>query len=376
MKKLIIGVTAEGSVNLLQGQLAYFKALGYQTYLLGPYSERSAKFCKDEGCEHLIIDINREISPFKDLKTLWNIIKTFRKVKPDIINLGTPKVSLLGMIAGYITGVKKRIYTCRGFRFEHENGMKRKVLLGMEKITSNLAHKIICISPSLRSFAIENNVFDKNKTVVINQGSSNGIDLNKFSQNNINLIKKREFLEDNNLTDKFIYGFVGRLVNDKGIFELLKVFEKLYLTNKGIYLLVLGSDITSNIQEKKKLENYRNHPGICFLGFKSDIEVYISMFDVLVLPTHREGFGNAFIQAAALGVPSIGTNIIGVKDAINDGYNGLIIAPKNEEQLEEEMLKIFYNSSLRKKYGINGPKWAQNFDREVIWKGLDKIYQS
>ena len=129
MKKLVIGITAEGTVNLLQGQLDYFKSLGYETYLLGPYSERSAAFCKNEGCEHLVINIEREISPLKDLRTLWTIIMIFRKVKPDIINLGTPKVSLLGMIAGFIVGVEKRIYTCRGFRFEHEKGLKRKATL-------------------------------------------------------------------------------------------------------------------------------------------------------------------------------------------------------------------------------------------------------
>jgi hypothetical protein len=140
-KKLIIGITAEGSVNLLLGQMAFYKSQGYQTFLLAPYSERSAKFCENEGCEHLIIDIEREISLLKDLKTLLKIYKIFKKIKPDIINLGTPKVSLLGMLAAFAVGVPKRIYTCRGFRFEHEKGNKRKVLIAMEKVTSLFAHE-------------------------------------------------------------------------------------------------------------------------------------------------------------------------------------------------------------------------------------------
>ena len=148
-KKLLVGITAEGSVNLLLGQLAYFKSLGYKTYLLAPYSERSAKFCENEGCEHLVINIEREISIWKDIKTLWQILKIFGRVKPDIINLGTPKVSLLGMIAGSWVGVPKRIYTCRGFRFEHEAGLKKKILIGMEKITAYFAHDVICISHSV-----------------------------------------------------------------------------------------------------------------------------------------------------------------------------------------------------------------------------------
>jgi glycosyltransferase involved in cell wall biosynthesis len=375
MKKLIVGITAEGSVNLLLGQLDYFKSLGYKTYLLGPYSERSADFCKKEGCEHLVIKIEREIAPLKDLKTLWAILKIFRKVKPDIINLGTPKVSLLGMIAGFMTGVEKRIYTCRGFRFETEKGLKRKILIGMDKITSSLAHKVICISPSLKEYAIDKNIFDKTKTFVINKGSSNGIDLYKFSQDNVDKSKRNIFLDQNNLNDKFIYGFVGRLRKDKGIFELLTVFEKLYLKNKGISLILLGSDITSSLEDKKKLEKYRNHPGIYFLGFKNDIELYISMFDVFVLPTYREGFGNAFIQAAALGVPCIGVDIIGAKDAIENDFNGFTIPPKNIESLELGMLKMLNNSDLMKEYSENGVKWAQNFDRKIIWDLMQELYQ-
>jgi hypothetical protein len=145
-KKLIIGITAEGSVNLLLGQLAYYKEQGYETYLMAPYSERSAAFCKTEGCVHLVINIEREISPWKDLKTLWQIYQLFKKVKPDSINFGTPKVSLLGMLAGAFLGIRKRIYTCRGFRFEHEKGVKRSILIKMEQITSLFAHHVISIT--------------------------------------------------------------------------------------------------------------------------------------------------------------------------------------------------------------------------------------
>ena len=151
-QKLIIGITAEGSVNLLRGQLKYFKDRGYDTYLMSPDSLRVQEFCIKEGCTHLSIKIEREISLFKDIKTLFQIIQLFNNVKPEIINFGTPKVSLLGMIAGYLTRVPFRIYTCRGFRFEHEKGLKRRILVVMEKITSKLAHKVICISPSLETW--------------------------------------------------------------------------------------------------------------------------------------------------------------------------------------------------------------------------------
>lgn len=228
-KKLIIGITAEGSVNLLLGQLAYFKSKGYETYLLGPLSERSTQFCINEGCEHLIIDIKREISPWHDLKTLLKLIVIFWKIKPDIINLGTPKVSLLGMIAGRLLGVKKRIYTCRGFRFEHEVGFKKKLLIAMEKITSRCAHHVICISPSVEKLGLQFKLFDTNKTIVINRGSSNGVNLDLFNSRTV----ENQRIEDldrlkQELTDKLVYGFVGRIVDRKGINELFRVFEKIY----------------------------------------------------------------------------------------------------------------------------------------------------
>ena len=186
-KKLIIGITAEGSVNLLLGQLKYYKSLGYHTYLMGPYSERSARFCKNEGCEHLIIDIEREISPIRDVKSLLQIRRILAEVQPDIINFGTPKVSLLGLIAAAMLGVKKRIYTCRGFRFEHEKGIKRHVLILMEKITSLCAHKVVCISRSVQRLGVQNNIFKEEKTIITNKGSSNGINLDLFNPRSFSL---------------------------------------------------------------------------------------------------------------------------------------------------------------------------------------------
>lgn len=376
MKKLVVGITAEGSVNLLNGQLKHFKSLGYQTYLLAPYSERSAQYCKDEGCIHLIIDIDREINPIKDLKTLISIIKIFREVKPDIINLGTPKVSLLGMIAGSIVGVKRRIYTCRGFRFENEKGAKRTILVRMEKITAFFAHTIICISPSLKNLAVFEGIFELGKTVVINKGSSNGIDLSKYMRSSIDLLERSKFIEDNNLNNNFIFGFVGRLVKEKGIFDLLDAFDQIYNNHKEVRLIILGSEITSAENEKEELRKYQNHPAILWLGFQSDVPFYMSLFDCMVLPSHREGFGNVYIQAAALGVPCIGCDITGVRDAVSDNFNGLLIKSKSVPQLKSAMERLYNDRALLKELGDNGITWAKNFDREIIWNEMDKIYKS
>jgi glycosyltransferase involved in cell wall biosynthesis len=379
MKKLIIGITAEGSVNLLLGQLAFYKSKGYQTYLLAPYSERSASFCKNEGCVHLIIDIEREISPWKDLKTLWKIYQIFKKIKPDIVNLGTPKVSLLGMIAAFGVGVPKRIYTCRGFRFEHEIGTKRKILIAMEKITSFFAHRVICISNSVENLGLKYRIFKKEKALVVHKGSSNGVNLSLFNPNDLNYqTVKKELQQKFDLENKFVFGFLGRIVDRKGINELYAVFCKMYQMNENLRLLLVGPFEMSQIADQLLIEKIDAHPGIINYGRVKQEEVpgYILAMDVFVLPAWWEGFGNVLVQAAAMGIPTISTTGTGTCDAVSNGFNGLLIEPKSENQLYEAMETLHSNKDLAQQFGKNGLVWANNFDREIIWSEMQKIYNS
>ncbi|GAA4053881.1 glycosyltransferase family 4 protein [Flavobacterium chungnamense] len=376
-KKLIVGITAEGSVNLLLGQLAYFKSLGYETYLLAPYSERSANFCKKEGCTHLIINIEREISLWKDLKTLLKIIRIFKEVKPDIINLGTPKVALLGMIAGKILGIKNRIYTCRGFRFEHENGVKRKILIAMEKITSLCAHQVICISDSVQKLGIAADIFSKKKSNVINKGSSNGVNLELFDPLNQTYIdKKQEIVDKYDLKDKFVYGFLGRIVDRKGINELYNVFCKIYEENSNTRLLLVGPFETDQIADKTLLEKINNHPAIFNIGrvLQDEVPPYILALDVFVLPAWWEGFGNVLVQAAAMGIPVISTTGTGTIDAVSDNFNGILVNPKAEMELEFAMKHLLLNKEITIQYGENGLEWSRNFERTIIWNGINQLY--
>jgi glycosyltransferase involved in cell wall biosynthesis len=377
-KKLVIGITAEGSVNLLLGQLAYFRFLGYQTYLLAPYSERSAQFCKEEGCEHLVINIQREISIWKDIKTLFQIIKIFRKVKPDIVNLGTPKVSLLGMLAASLLGVEKRIYTCRGFRFEHEYGFKRKVLIAMEQVTSICAHSVVCISNSVKELGQKHKIFPEFKALVIRKGSSNGVNLSLFDPTVSDYHKVKSAIQkEYQLEDKFVYGFLGRVVDRKGINELYEVFNELYNDNHSLRLLIVGPFEMDQIADKNLVEKISQHPGIINHGRvkQEEVPTLMLVMDVFVLPAWWEGFGNVLIQAAAMGIPVISTTGTGAIDAVNHGFNGTLVDVKNKFMLKEAMIELFEDDETRLKYGENGLEWAKYFDRGMIWNDLNEIYQ-
>jgi glycosyltransferase involved in cell wall biosynthesis len=378
-KKLIVGITAEGSVNLLLGQLNYFQQKGYETYLMSPLSDRSAAFCKNENCEHLIIDIEREIAPFQDFKTLLQIIKLFNKVKPDIVNFGTPKVSLLGLTAARMLGVKKRIYTCRGFRFEHERGMKRKILIAMEKITAACAHQVICISPSVKEIGLKNGIFSPDKVIVINKGSSNGVNLDLFNPNDKKLLKDKDKLVDaHSLKSKFVFGFVGRIVDRKGINELVRVFTKFNQKYPDTKLILTGPFEMDQIADKNLVSSIKRHQDIINIGrvTQQEVPLYLSLSNVFVLPAWWEGFGNVLVQAAAMGIPTISTTGTGTCDAVAHNFNGFLLEPKAEEQLYEVMEKLYLQKNLAEQFGKNGLVWAKNFDREIIWKGLDTSYQS
>lgn len=374
MQKLIIGITAEGSVVLLEGQLKYFRDLGYETYLLGPDSQRVREYCEKEGCTLLKINVRREISVIHDFFILQRIIYIFFRIKPDIINLGTPKVSLLGMIAGKLLGVPKRIYTCRGFRFEPENGFKRKMLILMEKITVNCASKVICISSSLRDFGVKNGIFTAAKAKVINKGSSNGINLTRFSPQSVTKESIYRLKKELGIEEKFIFGFVGRIYDRKGINELCEAFSRLCQSLPDIVLLLVGRFEEAQIADKRIIEYIKSHSLIKHVGSQKNVPLYMSIMDVFVMPAWGEGFGNVMVEAAAMGIPVISTDATGTKDSVCQDFNGLLIEPKSVDKLAETMKLMYSNRDLREKMGRNGVEWARNFDNLIIWNGLKELY--
>jgi glycosyltransferase involved in cell wall biosynthesis len=376
-KKLIVGITAPGSVILIAGQLRYFTDLGYETYLMAPNHQRVIEYCQQEGCTHLPVDFEREISLIKDIKALFQVIKHLRKVKPDIVNFGTPKVSLLGMIAAKLLGVKNRIYTCRGFRFEHETGLKKTILVSMEKITTRFAHKIICISNSVRELGIENTIFSKDKSLVINKGSSNGIDLERFNPSQVNEAQISKLKNELGLNAAhFVYGFVGRLIDRKGIKELYEAFNNLYAENHFLRLLIVGPIEKGQIADLSLLEKMNEHPGILLVGTQRNVPLYLSVMDIFCLPAWWEGFGNVSVQAAAMGLPVIATDVTGSKDAVSNDFNGLLIPAKSVKDLQNAMALLQENRDKRKELGKNGLIWAKNFDSKMIWDGMNVIYCS
>ena len=373
MKKLIIGITSEVSCGLIEGQVRFFVENGFDVYLLVNAAKQAEDFCKQEKCTYVPVNIKRDISIFSDLRALFQIIVAMYRIRPDIVNVGTPKMGLLGMIAAYLLRVPIRIYTCRGFRFATSSGFMKELLESLEKVSGFCAHKIICISLSLRSKAINEGIFPEHKCVLINKGSSNGIDLSIFLKSNVDINVVKELRIKYVLNGKFVYGFVGRISADKGIWELFKAFTELYEKNNDFRLFLIGRLEIGATDAKKIIE----HDGVIYINGvkKIDLPLYYSLFNVFVLPTYREGFGNVLIEAAALGVPVISTKVTGAVDAVSDRYNGILVPPKNVTDLQNAMDLLYNDVKLRERYGNNGVEWAKNFDQSIIWNGLLCLYK-
>lgn len=372
-QKLIVGITFPGSVALLRGQMQYFFKQGFETYLLAPDDPKTRDFCEQENCILLPVALQREIALIQDIQSLWVVLKHFRRVKPDIVNVGTAKVALLGMIAASLLGIKKRIYTSRGLRYETESGLKRKVLILMEWITARLAHQIICISPSVKDLGVGDGLFNKKKCIVINKGSSNGINLTKFNRSIISEAETSEMKHRLGISNKFVFGFIGRVTEEKGVIELFHAFEELRKFDDKMALIYIGAVESSSFNKNVILEE-KNNTEVLFLGSQKNIPLFLSIMDVLVLPSWREGFGNVLIEAAAMGIPVVSTNGTGTRDAVCDGFNGVLVDINNTNQLTAAMTDLKNNKEKRILMGKNGIEWANNFDRMQIWEGMKEIY--
>lgn len=369
--KLVLGVTVGGSSKLLEGQVKYHIKNGYDVYLMSPDHPKEIAFCEREGCKHIPIKINRNISPFQDIYTLNQIKKQLKNIKPDLVNFGTPKMGFLGVLGAKLAGIKNRVYTCRGLRYETESGFKRKLLMMMERLSAKFATKVIYVSPSLMQKAINDGVAFPKKSVVLGMGSSNGVNIEYYSKDNIDSDERDEFIHSYNLKDKFIIGFIGRITKDKGIEDLVKVIDKISKEHKNIILITAGHFECSEEFERFIL----NHSNIITFPFTDNVPLFLSLFDIFVLPSYREGFPNVPIQAAAMGLPVITTDATGCIDSVKHDFNGFVYQKGNTVELENYILRYYHSDELVKTHAVNSVSWAKRFDNTIIWNEQDLLYK-
>lgn len=374
--KLIRITTVPISMRLFSGQTQFMQENGFQVYLASSHDKDRMLIEKETGIRIKELPLTRTISPINDIFAMYKTYKYFKTEKPDIVHSHTPKAGLVGMVAAMFARVPIRMHTVAGLPLMESKGIKRMILNMAERITSFAATNIYPNSIKLNQFMISYKLAPKRKLSVIGNGSTNGINLNRFSSDKIYNSKTiRESVGINN--NDFVFLFVGRIVADKGVNELLTAFDSISKRHSNVKLLLVGeheesldplSDSSIKILEKNK--------SIIQTGYQNDVRPFFDLSDVFVFPSYREGFPNVVMQAGAMGLSSIVSDINGNNELIKNEFNGLIIPVKNSVVLLEKMELLLTNEVLGIKLASQARKMIEEkYDQNHVWTELLKEYK-
>lgn len=330
------------------------------------------------NCQYKHVNIAREISLVADIKSLVRLVALFRAEKFDIVHSNTPKAGLLCAIAAKFAGAPIRLHTFTGQTWVTASGVKRAILKFCDKLIGLLNTHCYADSPSQRDFLIKNKVIREEKISVLGKGSLAGVNLARFSQANFSELDKKTIRNSVNIKeDQLVLLFVGRMTRDKGIFELIEAFGQLLASNENVVLLMVGP-FEQGIEQKIRMHAQKyGKDKIIFAGFCPKPENFMAIADILCLPSYREGFGTVVIEAAAMEVPAIGTKIYGLTDAIVDGETGLLVEPRNVEQLTDALKTLVSNPELRQTMAKNAKMRAvQEFDSNTFGALVIDDYRS
>lgn len=369
-RKIVRMTTIAGSMRgMTGGQFAFMK----QFYEIIPISSNDGSFdavLKEQGLEKgYAIDMSRQITITRDIKAVRQLVKILKKEKPDIVHTQTPKAGIVGMMAAWLAGVPIRMHTITGLPLLVETGFRRFILNWVERFTNLFATNVYPNSKAMMKIMIDEHLVSYKKVKVLANGSSNGINTSKFSRD-------AEFVRILKNEGVFTFVFVGRIVKDKGINELVHAFQKLTEYNQKICLLLVG-DYEENLdplnEDTRIIIN--ENPNIKAVGWQRDARPYYAIADALVFPSYREGFPNVVMEAGAMGLPSIVSDINGCNEIIIPGENGEIIPPQNEDALYFRMKEWIDNPDKVKTMAKNARKMiTTRFEQQFVWDALHQEY--
>ena len=377
-KKIIRASTVPQSLDVFCKGMLKELSEKYEVVALSSPGEPLDRVREREGVRTIAVPMERHISLMKDLKALLAMIKTIRKERPYMIHSMTPKAGLLCMVAGKLTDVPVRIHTFTGLVWPTSTGLKRKILMLTDKLTCACATNIIPEGQGVKNDLIAGKI-TKKPLKVLGYGNVMGVDMEHFS-------RRPEVLklsEDLKLRDssKFTFLFVGRIVRDKGINELVSAFKKLYSEFPDIRLILVGpyEDNLDPISQESR-DAISAYDDIVAVGKKMGEELlaYYAVADCFVMPSYREGFPNTVLEAGAMGLASIVTDINGSREIIVDGENGMIVPPQNEERLYQAMKVMLTSPADREKLAghtrkMIADRFEQGFVRKCLYEYYDEV---
>lgn len=313
--------------------------------------------------------ITREISPFKDFKAILCVYRFIKKNRIDKVIGHTPKGGMIAMIASFFAGVSDRIYFRHGIIYETSTGLKRIILKNIDRLSGFLATKVVCVSKSIKEISEKDKLNDPEKNVVLGLGTCNGIDTESkynpdfYDEDTINSLKSKLSIKE----DDFVVGFVGRLVKDKGINELIHAWNIVKEKHKNVTLLLVGPiETRDSISDYSKNKIYQDD-SIIFTDFVLDAAPYYNLMNVFILPSYREGFPTVSLEASSMRKPVLITKATGCTEAIKENVTGVFITYEPKD-IASKIIYYIENKEVAKLHGENGRMFVQqNFEQTKIW---------
>lgn len=365
----------------LVGHLSYLREYGHEVILITSPDPLLDQVGAQEGVTVIGVPMQREISPLADAKSLWQLWRVLRDIKPDAVTAGTPKAGLLGMIASWLLGVPLRTYVLHGLRLETLHGLRRRIMTFTEHICVACAHKVVCVSQSLRQKYIDEGFADASKTLVLASGSASGVIAERHLPRSLdqNWLMLRQQLGIP--ADALVIGFVGRFVRDKGIGELVAAFQAIRKRHLQCCLLLIGTFETGDpldvavVQYLQAALANSAQSGVYGTGWVADVAPYYPVMDVLALPTYREGFPISPLEASMCEVPVVGTLATGMVDAVVNGKTGLLVPISDVAALTNALLQVLENVELRQQLGMaSRQRTLASFLPNQIWQAWCDYY--
>jgi glycosyltransferase involved in cell wall biosynthesis len=364
--KILISVTvAETAFFFLSEQIPFLLQKGYAVEIVSGEGSwvKLAEVKRIFGVPVHTLPLTRNLNIFSDILSLAKLFLLMRKIKPDILYASTPKAALYSLIAGWLARVPVRIYLVRGIAYYYATGIARFVYFLLFKLACRLAHAVICVSESNKTFMLSNTMSAEKKTFLLCSGSSHGVDgKGKFDP------EKADKLRIVNLKQKYgiaqgdiVFGFTGRIVKDKGIEDLVAVWITFVKKNIGSHCFIIGHKEARDVISPACFRDIESEPSIHLVSDIIDPFDYYCLFDVFVFPSYREGFPNSILEAAAMGIPVITTTALGCVDAVKNGETGYIVPVGNRAELFDKMDKLYSDKDLRVKLGNNARHFVLNF---------------
>lgn len=317
---------------------------GYEVTLVCSMSDKFLRQYSEEfRCIHL--PMSRGISLRDLFRAIVFFYRLFKREQFDYVQYATPNASLYASVAAWLTRIPKRVYCQWGIRYVGASGTMRKLLKLSEKLVCRISTHVRAASRKNLDYAVEEGLFRREKAAIIGDGGTVGVDFSIFDIHRKQEYREVVLAEYPELRNKFVFCFVGRIQKDKGFNELMEAFENLYQKRDRVALLIVG-DRDGNVEERNF--TYR---GVVFSGYTAEVYKYLSVADVLVHPSYREGFSMVIQQGMAMGLPVITTDIPGPSEVIEEGVSGILVPPKNAVGLFEAMQCLLYDPFLRVRMG-------------------------